>query len=546
MILIALCDLAISYLIMGIIDSASGHALAPLGRLVALFSLVFILSMIFYVIRRFTFSRFMQRAVTQYKEYAFEKLLKKNIASFTKENTSTYLSALTNDLTSIESNYIARLFALFIKSTVFLGALAIMIFTNPLLTLIAIGFSLFPVIASILSSNKLAEKEKIVSKKNEGFMGTVKDFLSGFAVIKTFKAEKNVFKQFEQSNTTLEEAKYNRRMTSEFIITLSTASSFLAQGGTLLASAYLAITRQNITPGMIILFVQLMNYIVNPISEIPPILANRQAAKALIDKLANALKENITDKGIAIPNQLQNAIVIQNLSFSYEEGKNVLNEISLTLEKGKSYAVVGASGSGKTTLLNLLMGSNYQYSGTIEFDGVELRTISSDSLYGLLSLVQQNVFVFNSSIKDNITLFQDFSKEKIDRAVQLSGLSGLIEEKGMNYLCGENGSNLSGGEKQRLSIARALLQETSVLLLDEVTSALDAATSFEITNALLAMKNFTRLIVTHKMEEALLKQYDEIIVLREGKVVGIGTFENLMNSKWYFYALYTVSAEDIS
>ncbi len=546
MILIALCDLAISYLIMGIIDSASGHALAPLGRLVALFSLVFILSMIFYVIRRFTFSRFMQRAVTQYKEYAFEKLLKKNIASFTKENTSTYLSALTNDLTSIESNYIARLFALFIKSTVFLGALAIMIFTNPLLTLIAIGFSLFPVIASILSSNKLAEKEKIVSKKNEGFMGTVKDFLSGFAVIKTFKAEKNVFKQFEQSNTTLEEAKYNRRMTSEFIITLSTASSFLAQGGTLLASAYLAITRQNITPGMIILFVQLMNYIVNPISEIPPILANRKAAKALIDKLANALKENITDKGIAIPNQLQNAIVIQNLSFSYEEGKNVLNEISLTLEKGKSYAVVGASGSGKTTLLNLLMGSNYQYSGTIEFDGVELRTISSDSLYGLLSLVQQNVFVFNSSIKDNITLFQDFSKEKIDRAVQLSGLSGLIEEKGMNYLCGENGSNLSGGEKQRLSIARALLQETSVLLLDEVTSALDAATSFEITNALLAMKNFTRLIVTHKMEEALLKQYDEIIVLREGKVVGIGTFENLMNSKWYFYALYTVSAEDIS
>ena len=116
----------------------------------------------------------------------------------------------------------------------------------------------------------------------------------------------------------------------------------------------------------------------------------------------------------------------------------------------------------------------------------------------------------------------------------------------MNYLCGENGSNLSGGEKQRLSIARALLQETSVLLLDEVTSALDAATSFEITNALLAMKNFTRLIVTHKMEEALLKQYDEIIVLREGKVVGIGTFKNLMNSKWYFYALYTVSAEDIS
>ena len=546
MVLISVSDLVLSYMMMGIIDATSGHSLAPLVHLLRLFTGVFFGYILIYVLQRFTFSRFMQKATIQYKEYAFEKLLKKNIASFTKESTSTYLSALTNDLTAIETNYLSKIFALLLNSVTFLGALAIMLSTNPLLTLIAIGFSFFPVLASILSGNKLAKEEEIVSKQNEGFMGSVKDFLSGFPVIKTFKAEQAAFRQFKQSNTQLEGAKYNRRMTNEFIYLLSSCAGTIAQFGTFFISAYLAITGQNITPGMIILFVQLMNYLMNPIGEIPPILANRKAAKALIAKLADALEENVTDEGSPVSNQLQQSIALKNLSFAYEEGKNVLNDISLTFEKGKSYAIVGASGSGKTTLLNLLMGSACHYSGTIEFDGVELRTISPDSLYSLISLVQQNVFVFNSSIKDNITMFRNFEADKINRAIKLSGLSALIEEKGLDYPCGENGNNLSGGEKQRLSIARALLQETSVLLLDEVTSALDAATSFEITSSILAMKSFTRLIVTHKLEKNLLAQYDEIIVLRDGQIVETGTFESLMNNKWYFYALYTVSADSMT
>lgn len=543
MILISIAELAISYSLMDVIDAASGHSLSPLTSITWRLISLFIGLMLFYVMQRYTFSRFIQKANTQYKEYVFSKLLKKNIASFSKEGTSVYLSALTNDLTSIESNYLVKMFMLFVKGTVFFGALAIMFYTNLLLTFVAIGFSLFPIISSIFSGNKLAEDEKTVSIENESFMDTLKDFLTGFPVIKTFKAEKNAFKQFQQSNNNLEEAKYNRRMTSELINLLSTGSSIMAQFGTLVVSAYLALTGHNITPGMIILFSQLMNYIIAPIAEVPPMLANRKAAKSLIKKLADALEENINDEGLHIPNRLQKAIEVQNVSFAYEENKYILNNISLTFEKGKSYAIVGTSGSGKTTLLNLLMGSSYNYTGNIDYDSNELRTISSDSLYGVISLVQQNVFVFNSSIKNNIMMFCDFDEEKINRAIKLSGLTALIEEKGLDYPCGENGNNLSGGEKQRLSIARALLQETSVLLLDEVTSALDTATSFEITSAILAMKDFTRLVVTHKLEENLLKQYDEIIVLRDGKIAERGTFNNLMSKKLYFYALYTVSSD---
>ena len=208
---------------------------------------------------------------------------------------------------------------------------------------------------------------------------------------------------------------------------------------------------------------------------------------------------------------------------------------------GKKYALVGASGSGKTTLMNLLMGAYDSYSGSIAIDGKELREANPDSLYDLISLIGQNVFLFDDTVRRNITMFRDFPADQVQAAVNRSGLGAFISERGEDYRCGENGVGLSGGERQRVSIARALLRGTPVLLLDEATAALDNQTAFAVTDSILHLDGLTRLVVTHRLEAGLLEQYDKIFVLKDGALREQGGVEELMEKKGYFYSLYTVA-----
>ena len=191
--------------------------------------------------------------------------------------------------------------------------------------------------------------------------------------------------------------------------------------------------------------------------------------------------------------------------------------------------------------MNLLMGAYDSYSGSITFDNKELKTICTDNLYDIISLIGQNVFLFDDTIRCNITMFRDFSAEKVQSAVKRAGLTELISSRGEDYRCGENGSGLSGGEKQRISIARALLRGTPVLLLDEATASLDNQTAFTITDSILHLDGLTRLVVTHRLEAGLLEQYDEIFVLKDGILRERGKFDELMDEKGYFYSLYTVT-----
>lgn len=485
--------------------------------------------------------RFITQGISQYKEYVFDQLTRKNISAFSVENTSAYISALTNDIQTIEQGYLWDTLTLLQSLLPFIGAMGLMIWYSPLLTLIAVLLSLLPLIASLLAGNRVAQAEKNVSDRNEAYTSALWDSLGGFSVIKAFQAEAQMLRIFRENVRELAKAQCARHKTQILVQMFASIAGITAQLGVFLFGAYLAVAQKGITPGTILLFVQLMNYVLSPISTIPSCLAERKAAKALVLKIANALNANVRDEIEAEPRPLVRGITVKDLSFGYAPDQPVLKNICYSFALGKKYAIVGASGSGKSTLLHLLMASYTNYDGTICYDETELRRISSRNLYAMESIIQQNVFVFNATIQDNITMFRDFPQEQIQEAIRLSGLSALIEEKGADYLCGENGSGLSGGEKQRIAIARSLLKKTQVLLVDEATAALDAETAHQVSSAILGLDGVTCIVVTHTLEESLLRQYDGIIALKNGSIAEAGTFDSLIAQKGYFYSLFTIS-----
>ena len=535
-------NLIATWLMQQLIDAASGAPGAlPLAALAEITGGFVVLCAVLFLLKYASEPRFIARAMRQYKELAFQKLTEKSIASFRDESTAAYLSALTNDAASVEADYLAQQLAVITKTVTFFGALFMMLWYSPLLTAIAVGVTALPLAASLLTGGRLQAAEKQVSERNRDFTAALSDCLSGFAVVKTFKAEREIFRLFAESNRALEQEKFSRRRLKVLIGMIGAVTGLVAQLGVFLAGAWLALSGSGLTAGTVILFVNLMNFMIGPVSELPALLAGRRAALGLIGKLADALEKDGSAGGSRTLSRLEHGIELRDVSFGYEEGKDVLHHVSARFEAGRAYAIVGGSGSGKSTLLNLLLAENTGYRGSVLLDGTELRELSPEALYGLMSVIQQNVFVFNASIRDNVSMFREFPQEALDEAIRRAHLRELLDARGADYLCGENGKGLSGGEKQRVSIARSLLKKSSVLLVDEATAALDVRTAHQVSSDILDLTGMTRIVVTHSLEEALLRRYDGIFVLKNGTLAESGSFDELMQRKGYFYALFTVA-----
>ncbi|WP_420028002.1 ABC transporter ATP-binding protein [Gardnerella vaginalis] len=532
---------AISWILQIIFDYMSGKgafSLTTIFLLVAYFMLV--ISLIF-ALKRSAYPRFLEKAMNQYKESVIKKLLKKSYSDFSLANSGTYLSVLTNDCERIQEKYLKKIFDFVQDVLMLVSSLALMIYYSPLLTVIALIVSVLPMACSILTANGIATREEQVSKSNESYTALTKDVLNGVSVIKSFKAEQEVINRYQNQSMELEHTKNLREKTMTTVSALGTISSLATQLGVMLVGAWMVNAHVGvITAGMVLAFTNLMNGVLQPIASLPQMLGEMKGAKKLISKMADYMSNVKEDSGDIIDDSIK-SIVLRDVSYSYDADRKVLKNVNLTLQAGKSYAIVGPSGAGKSSLINLLMGYYKDYEGSVQLNNHELSNVSKSSLYDKTTLMQQSVFMFDASILDNITLFKPFQDAEVDRVIHLAGLDDLIAAKGKDYQCGENGSHLSGGEKQRIAIARSLLKKSEILLVDEATSALDNETSANVTQSILDLQGILRLVVTHRLDANSLKQYDEILVMKSGELIERGSFEELMNQKAYFYSLYTVS-----
>ena len=302
-----------------------------------------------------------------------------------------------------------------------------------------------------------------------------------------------------------------------------------------------------ISVGTAIIIIQLSTHIVGPVKTSISLINQIKSVSLIADKIDEILYDSCEDiEEVSLP-KFENSIEVKNLDFSYTNDRKALNNINLTFEKNKKYAIVGESGCGKSTLIKLLMRYYKDYNGDILIDNKDIHKIFSNDLYKNMSMIQQNVFMFDDSIKENIKLFANYSDEEVLSICDRSGLSNLISRlpNGINSLVGENGNKLSGGEKQRIAIARSLINNTKILILDESTSALDNETAYNLESSLLSINDLTLIVVTHKLIKNILLNYDEIIVMKDGMVIEKGSFDYLISLKGYFYSLYYLQNEDI-
>lgn len=534
-------NLIVSWILQISVDVATGISYLGFKDLINTIASLILLAILVLGLDSFVYPQYLKRAMTNYKGLLLQGIMDKNIGDFQCADTSVYISALTNDANIIEEKYVKSTINLITEISTFIGALGLMLYFSPLMTFISIGLTLIPVIVSSLTGGKLVPIEKNISENNSFFVDTIADFTRGFTLVKNFKAENSILKNLKLKNKELEESKARSNTTKMIIQMLGACAGIVTQLGVVLVGVYLILQSDEFTTGMLVSFVNLMNFIISPVAKVPTILAERKAAKALIGKAANLVSANYTNNKKEKISNLEKSIKFENVSFAYEEGKNILADLSFEFERGKSYALVGASGSGKSTILKLIMNEIEEDDGVIFYDEIDMDEVSIDSIYEEISMIQQNVFVFNASIYDNITMFQDFDEDLIKTVIQRSSLTKLVNEKGLDYMCGENGKNLSGGEKQRLAIARALLKKSSVILTDEATSSLDKETAYQIINDIIALEDKTRIMVTHSLDKAILSKYDEIVVLKNGNVEEQGHFDDLIDAKGYFYYLYSVS-----
>lgn len=530
--------LGISLILKAMINTISGTDVKSLKEITMMIVLFLILLSASYVFICIFKPIFMKKALTNYKSSVMDNILRKKQFYLKEEDTSVLLSGLTNDLNTIEANYLDASFILIKDIVYFVGAITLMLIASYTLTGIVILLIIIPMATSMLTGRSLVPAEKEVSEKNVDFVALLKDCFQGFSVIKSFQAEKEILSVVCGQNDELEEIKCKRNAIKILVGMIGMIASLFAQFGIFFAGVWMVVTGRGIDAGTVLLFVNLMNFIVTPIAEVPSLLSSRKAAIALIEKMEEKVKiDDKLEKGIKVSEDLSKGIVLEHVSFGYNENNTVLKDISLEFEPGRSYAIVGGSGSGKTSLLNLLRGSTDIYEGAIRYDEHELKTIEKESLAKLISDIEQEVFVFDASIEDNIKMFKDFPRKDVESAEDKANIKNIISERGQEFLCGENGKHLSGGEKQRISIARSILKKAKVIIADEPWSSLDKQNAYDISKEIVGITDAIRIVVTHLLDKDILKQYDTIIAMRDGKVVEMGTYDELIENDGYFKAL---------
>jgi ABC-type bacteriocin/lantibiotic exporter with double-glycine peptidase domain len=483
---------------------------------IVIFGLIYIfVEMGLYITSRVLRISYMRDTILDVRIHAFDKILNSSYKHFSKKSKDVYISNLVNDVNNFETNFFINFLNFIVSGGLYLVSVIIMAFLDPLLALIMIFSSIMIFLITRTFQKKTGSLQKQLSTDNEAFTINTSNTFNGLEILKLNNIENKFIEKSVNSINKVEKSKFRFRFLNETQRTITYSLGYLTSMGALI---YLLINAKgDINYSNIFFLVSISNNITFAFPDIFPRLNVILSSREIYNKITS-LETEI--KAVDKQNQFlfNDEIQIKNLTFSFGD-KEVFSNAECVIKKGKKYLIKGPSGVGKSTLIKLLSMTYDDYIGTIEVDGVDLKTIKESSFSDNVAFIYQDVFLFEDTIKNNISLYKDLDDTIIDSSIRKAGLSEFVNSKkaGINDLISENGKNLSGGERQRVSIARAIAKQAGILFIDEGTSSVNEDLGKSIEETFLSLDG-TVLSISHRYYKGVTDQYDFVLEIKNGKI----------------------------
>ena len=483
-----------------------------------------------------------QDTVYRLRKDLFHQLHQLSIPFFDKRKHGELMSRVTNDIDNVSATLNGSFIQIISSILTLVGTVSIMLWLSPLLTLITMTIVPLMVLGMKWITKRTGRLFKQYQQNIGELNGYIEETISGHTIIKTFSREETVIKDFGEKNQRLRTAAYWADTYSGFIPKLMNVLNNLSFAVIAGVGGIFALNGM-ITIGVIVIFAEYARQFTRPLNELANQYNTLLSAIAGAERVFQILdeEEEANDEGSAKEiDTVEGKVEFRHVSFSYEKGDQTLKDVSFTITPGETVALVGPTGAGKTTITNLLSRFYELNEGSIEIDDQNIQSIKRKSLRQQMGFVLQDSFLFQGTIADNIRYGRlDACDEEVRDAAKLANAHSFIEKmpEGYNTLLRHDGSGISQGQKQLLSIARAILSNPSILILDEATSSIDTITELKIQEALnRLMAGRTSVVVAHRLNT--IRQADQILVLDQGRIIERGSHDELLKQKGFYHGLY--------
>ncbi|XMB66954.1 ABC transporter ATP-binding protein [Mycoplasmatota bacterium zrk1] len=499
-----------------IVDSGvSGNSSAE-GNIIT-FVLMLMLLFVVSIITNFMSSKFIKYNLKKLKSNYLKGIFDKNINEFKGENNALYISNLTNDYNLIETELFEPLLGVISAVVTFISGVIIISIVSPFILLVGVLVIVINSIISILVSKPLNKQNKERSEMFSKYTIFVKEVLSAFHIIKANELTKDVKSNFYQKSEEVQNKKYIIDRIQSIVFAFNNLNANLAFYAFIIIVSYMAING-TISFGEVVLVINSVERIVSPTMVISEGLPRIMSVKSIFTRIKDSLLSDNHNETIGLQ-EFKNDIVFNDVDFSFEDNE-ILKGLNLKFEKDRKYLIVGPSGGGKSTLLKLLRKYFNPKSGNILIDGKPLKDVKKEEYFSLLANVEQNVFLFEDTLKNNLTLYKNYDEEELLNAINKAGLNDFLETlpDGLDTILYDNGKNISGGERSRIAIVRGLISKAQIIFLDEAFASLDSEKAKEIERSILDLNNVTIINVSHVVFKEHQSEYDNLLIVKDKTV----------------------------